>query len=237
MYPFYLELELVKPVSDYFIKQGYLVRNEIRIGYCRADLVAFKKNEVIAIELKFSDWKKGIIQAKNYQLGADFVYLAVPLFKSYKFLRKAEHYMKKTRLEELILYAKKMNYKRLGLAFCLGLEKEAKIVNEILEKHFEMHSVCCKIGGIDKKSLELERLHDYEGVEAMCNPIGQAYVLNRENCDLNIILGLCMGHDTLFTKYSKAPVTTLAVKDRVLAHNPLGAIYSGYYLRKRFKED
>ena len=32
-----------------------------------------------------------------------------------------------------------------------------------------------------------------------------------------------MGHDILFTKHSKAPVTTLAVKDRVLTHNPLGA--------------
>ena len=103
MYPFYLELELVKPVSDYFRKQGYLIRNEIRIGYCRADLVAFKKDEVVAIELKFSDWKKGLVQAKNYQIGADFVYLAVPLLKSYKFLRKAEHYMNKEGIGFLIV--------------------------------------------------------------------------------------------------------------------------------------
>ncbi len=66
----------------------------------------------------------------------------------------------------------------------------------------------------------------------MCNPIGQALVLNKEKTDLNIILGLCIGHDILFTQHSAAPVTTLAVKDRVLAHNPLGALYSGYYLKK-----
>ena len=103
MYPFYLELELTKPVSDYFRNHGYLVRNEIKIGYCRADLVAFKQDEVVAIELKLNDWKKGLIQAKNYQLGADFVYLAVPLFKSYSFLRKAEYYIKKEGIGFLIV--------------------------------------------------------------------------------------------------------------------------------------
>jgi uncharacterized metal-binding protein len=147
---------------------------------------------------------------------------------------EARYYMQKTRLEELILYAEGMKYDKIGIAFCIGLEKEAGIIHKILEKHFEVHSVCCKVGGIDKKKLGLERLHDYEGVEAMCNPIGQAMVLNNEGTQMNVILGLCIGHDILFTKHSDAPVTTLAVKDRVLAHNPLGAIYSDYYLKKRF---
>jgi len=79
MYPFYLELELVKPVSDYFKKQGYIVRYEVRIGYCRADILAFKNDETTAVELKLRDWKKAIIQAKNYKLGSDYVYLAIPL--------------------------------------------------------------------------------------------------------------------------------------------------------------
>jgi len=91
MYPFYLELELVKPVSDYFIEHGYTIKYEIRIGFCRADLVAFKKDKVVAVELKLSDWKKAIVQTKNYQLGADYVYLAVPLMKSYNIIRKSEH--------------------------------------------------------------------------------------------------------------------------------------------------
>jgi len=59
----------------------------------------------------------------------------------------------------------------------------------------------------------------------MCNPITQAEFLNKEKTDLNIVIGLCVGHDSLFMKYSEAPVTVLAVKDRVLAHNPLGAVY------------
>ena len=146
---------------------------------------------------------------------------------------EAEYYMKKTRLEELILFAKKMDYKRLGMAFCIGLEKEARVIHEILSKDFEVHSVCCKVCGLDKDDFDLQKLHGL-GFEAACNPIGQANVLNKENTDLNIIVGLCIGHDILFTQHSGAPVTTLAVKDRVLTHNPLGAIYSNYYLEKKF---
>ncbi|MCK4475345.1 MAG: DUF1847 domain-containing protein [Methanophagales archaeon] len=151
---------------------------------------------------------------------------------------ESRYYMKKTRIEELILYANGMGYKKLGVAFCIGLEEEAAVLCRILSQHFAVSSVCCKVCGIDKSYFGLERLHgdgdksEETEVEAMCNPIGQAMVLNKENTDLNILLGLCIGHDTLFTKYSEAPVTTLAVKDRVLAHNPLGALYSGYY-RKR----
>lgn len=59
----------------------------------------------------------------------------------------------------------------------------------------------------------------------MCNPIAQAEYLNDKQTDLNIVLGLCVGHDSLFFKYSKAPTIVLAVKDRVLDHNPLKAIY------------
>lgn len=147
---------------------------------------------------------------------------------------ESQYYMKKTRLEELILYAKSMDYRSLGVAFCIGLEKEAEVFHTILSKDFEVHSVCCKVCGIDKNMFDLERLHDYDGVEATCNPIGQAFVLNNIQTELNIILGLCIGHDILFTKYSNAPVTTFAVKDRVLAHNPMGAIYSSYYLKQKF---
>ena len=150
---------------------------------------------------------------------------------------ESEHYMEKTRLEELVLYAKLMGYRKLGLAFCIGLENEARIVNRILENDFDVHSVCCKVCGLDKTEFGLPKLHDEESVEAVCNPIGQALVLENERTELNIALGLCMGHDILFAKHSAAPVTTLAVKDRILAHNPLGAIYSKYYLKKAFDLD
>jgi uncharacterized metal-binding protein len=143
---------------------------------------------------------------------------------------EAEGYMKITRMEELVRFCKEMKFKKLGIAFCIGLENEAKILHKYFSKNFDVFSVCCKIGGIDKENFGLEKRGN--GFEAMCNPIGQAKVLNKNKTDLNIILGLCIGHDILFAKYSEAPVTVLAVKDRVLAHNPLSAIYSGYYRRR-----
>lgn len=144
---------------------------------------------------------------------------------------EATYYMKKTRLEELIEFAKVMGYKRIGIAFCIGLSNEAQILNQILDKDFEVHSVCCKVCGIPKARLGFKPISN-DREEPICNPVGQAELLNKANTDLNVIVGLCIGHDIIFASNSKAPVTTLVVKDRVLAHNPCGAIYSGYHLRK-----
>ncbi|RZN36095.1 MAG: DUF1847 domain-containing protein [Methanosarcinales archaeon] len=143
-------------------------------------------------------------------------------------------YMELTRLEELILFCKKMKFGKIGIAFCIGLSAEARIMHKILARDFEVHSVCCKIGGTDKDDLELVKIRDPESHETMCNPLGQASVLNTAETELNIIIGLCIGHDILFTEHSNAPVTTFAVKDRVLTHNPLGAVYSRYYLTNVF---
>jgi hypothetical protein len=109
---FYQESELIKPVSDYFKNKGYKVRYEIRIGFCRADIVAFKDNKSTAVELKLRDWKKAIIQAKNYQLGSNYVYLAIPLSRVYNVLRKAEHYLKKEGIGLLIVNEKTLNVKK-----------------------------------------------------------------------------------------------------------------------------
>jgi len=49
---------------------------------------------------------------------------------------------------------------------------------------------------------------------------------NDEQTEFNIVMGLCVGHDSLFLKYSNAPCTVLAAKDRLLGHNPLAAIYT-----------
>ncbi len=143
-------------------------------------------------------------------------------------------YMELTRLEEIIRYAKEMGYQKLGIAFCVGFSNEAKLLDELLAREFQVSSVCCKVTGHNKEDRGLKKIIE-DRYEAMCNPVIQAEVLNRDKTELNIILGLCVGHDILFTKYSEAPVTTFAVKDRVLAHNPLGALYSNYYLSKKFK--
>jgi uncharacterized metal-binding protein len=142
----------------------------------------------------------------------------------------------KTRIVEICEFAKKMGYERLGLAFCVGLAKEARLVADILESHgFEVVSVLCKAGRTFKKTIDLDESEQIfqGGDEAMCNPVYQAKLLNHEKSEFNILLGLCVGHDSLFFKYSEAPTTVLAVKDRVTGHNPLAAIYlSESYYRK-----
>ena len=140
----------------------------------------------------------------------------------------------KPRIEEIIEFAQRMNYQRLGMAFCIGLRKEAKAVEQLFgSRGFEMVSVVCKAGRSSKEFIGLDRADqiDPSKDEAMCNPILQAMVLNREKTDFNIMLGLCVGHDSLFFKYAEAPCTVLAVKDRVLGHNPLAAVYNldSYY--------
>lgn len=137
-----------------------------------------------------------------------------------------------TRIEETMLFAKQCGFKKIGLAFCSALSSEAKIIDKIFTYNgFETESIMCKVGGISKEIVGLEKSSN-----PMCNPITQAEFLNRANTDLNVIIGLCVGHDTLFIKYSEAPVTVLAVKDRVLAHNPLGAVYLAdkFYKNKLF---
>lgn len=147
----------------------------------------------------------------------------------------------KSRLEEIIEFSRRMGYRRLGLAFCVGLQAEAKITAEILQKNnFEVISVICKVGAIDKGEigvLDSEKVVIGE-FESMCNPIAQAEILNEAETEFNILLGLCVGHDSLFIKYAKAMTTVFAVKDRLLGHNPLAAIYtSGSYYEKLLKKE
>lgn len=137
-------------------------------------------------------------------------------------------YMQKTRIEELILFCNEMGYRRLGIAFCLGLHHEAQVLCSYLENQYSLFSVCCKVCGTSKDKLELQKIKAGR-YEAMCNPVMQARVLREKETDLNIIIGLCLGHDILFSKHSHAPCTTLIVKDRVLSHNPAGALYTRYY--------
>ena len=103
--------------------------------------------------------------------------------------------------------------------------------------------MCCKVGAEPKESIGIkpeEKIMGFDKFESMCNPIAQAELLNRQNVDFSVLLGLCIGHDTLFIKYCKSPMTVIAVKDRVTGHNPLAALYltsSMYYSRLMTKEE
>ncbi len=134
----------------------------------------------------------------------------------------------RTRIEELIHFCADMGCRKLGLLFCMGLAREAAIIEEILQTNgFTVVSAICKVGNLPKASVGLDDPRN----EAACNPILQAELVNEAQVDFNIFLGLCIGHDTLLFKHVNAPVTVLAVKDRILGHNPLAAIYNydSYY--------
>lgn len=140
----------------------------------------------------------------------------------------------KPRIEETIEFAKKMGYDRIGLAFCIGLREEAKVVEKIFsDRGFQVISVICKVGRVPKETIDVKETEKIVpgSNESMCNPVLQALVLNDEKTEFNVALGLCVGHDSLFFRYSQAPCTVLAVKDRLLGHNPLAAIYTinSYY--------
>lgn len=121
------------------------------------------------------------------------------------------------RIRKTIRFAHECGYKKLGLAFCISLKEEAAKLDRLLKAEgFQVESVVCKTGHEDKAFLQVE-----SSSNAMCNPIAQAMLLNEAETELNIVLGLCVGHDTLFIKHSKAPVTVVAVKDHVYDNAPL----------------
>jgi len=130
------------------------------------------------------------------------------------------------RVAELVHYCLGMEYQHLGVAFCVEMFREAETLAAVLRRFFEVSSVCCKLGGVTPEEVRLPAGPN----ELVCNSVGQAMFLNMKETELNVLVGLCVGCDTLFSQYSQAPVTTLFVKDKMLANNPVGAIYSKYYL-------
>jgi uncharacterized metal-binding protein len=144
-----------------------------------------------------------------------------------------------TRVEDTIAFAKLMGYRKIGMATCIGLLDESERLAAILRAQgFDPQSVCCKAGSIDKLKLGLSETDKVRPgtFEPACNPIAQAEICNRLGTDMNIIVGLCVGHDMLFNKHSKAPVTTLIVKDRVTGHNPVAVLYGQNFYYKRLQK-
>jgi uncharacterized metal-binding protein len=151
---------------------------------------------------------------------------------------EASGYMRRTRIEDIMDFARRIGAHKLGIAHCIGLIEEARIAADIfVAGGFEVQSVCCKVGSIPKEKVGLE---DSEKVrpgtyEPLCNPVAQAELLAKAGTQLNVVIGLCVGHDSLFFMHSAAPATVLVAKDRVLGHNPVAALYTShsYYRRLR----
>jgi uncharacterized metal-binding protein len=120
------------------------------------------------------------------------------------------------RIQEIVEYAEEAGMKKIGIANCTVFNNEAENLEEVLkEAGFAVEKVNCKLGRVPFNDI----VPGYKGVS--CNPAGQAKYLEERETELNIMMGLCLGHDMIFNSKSKAPVTPLVVKDRVLKHHTL----------------
>ena len=154
---------------------------------------------------------------------------------------EGEFYGRYTRVEETVEFIKRMKYRKVGIATCVGLLSESRILSKILTANgIDNYVVGCKTGAVDKTEIgvpnELKLNHGC-GHESLCNPVLLAKILEKEHTDFNIVMGLCIGHDTLFLKYSSVPTTVLVVKDRVLGHNPVQALYTANTIYSKFKKE
>lgn len=143
-------------------------------------------------------------------------------------------YGKWPRIQEAIEFAKELKLSMIGLASCVALIRELGLVAELFTgAGFNVISAACQIGRVSPEARGVPELKGFRGVT--CNPIAQAEILNSAGTQLNFLLGLCLGHDILFNRYSKAPVSTLIVKDRVTGQNPVAALYASQHRQPLWK--
>ena len=148
-----------------------------------------------------------------------------------------------SRPQEVINFAKRMGYKKIGIASCIGLSREAGIMATAIENQgLEAYVHFCKVGivhKVDDLGLKKEEALVLGAYDPMCHPILQALLLDDAECDMNIAIGQCVGHDSLFLKYSKFPCVSMLCKDRLLGQNPIAALHLAhgpFYKRLLTKE-
>jgi uncharacterized metal-binding protein len=126
-----------------------------------------------------------------------------------------------SRLQEIIVFIKTMDYKKVGMAYCYGMEKDAKLVKKMFKAaEIRLHTVSCTVGAVNQNAINVNSCTE----KVSCNPLGQAEQLNGEEVDFVIIMGICLGHDILLQRNLKADFTTFVVKDRVFLHAPIKAL-------------
>lgn len=149
---------------------------------------------------------------------------------------ECDHYCQYTRVEEIMAFAERIGAKKIGIATCVGLLKESRTLTAIFRKRgFTVFGITCKAGSTPKSDVGIPERCNKIGIN-MCNPILQAKMLNHAKTDLNVVVGLCVGHDSLFYKYSEAITTTMITKDRVLGHNPAAALYTADTYYKKLQD-
>ena len=123
--------------------------------------------------------------------------------------------MRSNRIEEILNFTRGMNLTKLGIAHCITFSHEAEVLEQYFSKYFTVYTVGCKHDKVRKKDIL-----GGDSKRIMCNPAGQAEFLNNHGTELNISMGLCVGHDMIFSKQSKGLVTNLFDKDFTNNNNP-----------------
>jgi uncharacterized metal-binding protein len=117
--------------------------------------------------------------------------------------------MRKSRVQELLEYARRADLHTIGIAHCTTFTREAEALEqEFTQAGFQVARVHCKYGHVPASDLV------EEGKGTICNPAGQAQFLAEAGTEMNIVMGLCLGHDMVFNALSQVPTTTLIVKER-----------------------
>jgi len=122
-----------------------------------------------------------------------------------------------TRLREVAEYARRMGYRRIGIGCCPDMWREAVLTAVDLKDHM-----------LDAR-LPPERLE--------CDPLGQAQLFARLETQLNVVAGMCVGHEAIFIRSAHAPVTCLVVRDERFRHNPVAALYTAENYSKSILHD
>lgn len=132
-----------------------------------------------------------------------------------------------TRVQQCIEFAREIGATKVGLAVCVACIREGRAMANLLEAAgLEVVTVGCMVGAVSPQDTGIpDEL--ITGIGIACNPLAQAKIMNEEGTQLNFIYGLCVGHDTLFIRYSEAPVTYVATKDAVTGDNAGAALKSG----------
>jgi len=159
--------------------------------------------------------KSGILKERKNQTLEKYIRLYNENDLEIMALAKACKKPGSSRIEEIKKYAIQAGYKKIGIAYCTSVTKYAQQLEDYFKDIFDVVKIDCKCAKIPASML----LNGAKGIS--CNPAGQAKILEDAGTEFNIALALCLGHDIIFNNKSKAPATTLIVKDKAHHHNTI----------------
>ena len=129
---------------------------------------------------------------------------------------------KKSRVEHIVDFCRSLGVNTMGVASCLRYLKEAHFLRQLfMEQGWGAHVAICKFGGFKTPDVAVQKDTDW----IVCNPLGQALLLNDLGCEVNVTLGLCMGHEMIFNHYSEGLVTNLVVKEKISQEHSLDTLH------------